>query len=263
MRTSVVSAPSQRAGGRRWPPPFAVVWTACLLAAVVAVVLAIGQPWEPTPTPFDPQIAAAASARWDAAHSQPTKVTVIGDSYTGGSLMGGSDQAHNWVFLAAGLLQKQKINIEVNSLGAGGSGYVATGQTNRTFDQLIPGAIGPDTKLIVFFGSRNDAGYAATVERSAARAFADAKRASPTAKLLVIGPPWTNGNPPASLLAARDGVQAATVAAGGVFVDPLADHWFTGPDSKLISTDGVQPTDAGHAYMAAKIAPQLAAILHD
>ena len=39
-----------------------------------------------------------------------------------------------------------------------------------------------------------------------------------------------------------------------MFVDPLAEGWFVGrPD--LIGADGVHPNDAGHAYLAEKIAP--------
>lgn len=42
--------------------------------------------------------------------------------------------------------------------------------------------------------------------------------------------------------------------AGATFVDPIAARWFVSrPD--LIGADGVHPTDAGHAYMAGKIAP--------
>jgi len=38
-----------------------------------------------------------------------------------------------------------------------------------------------------------------------------------------------------------------------VFIDPLVEGWFVGrPD--LIGSDGVHPNDAGHAYLAAKIA---------
>ncbi|ETB08755.1 hypothetical protein O980_21950 [Mycobacterium avium subsp. paratuberculosis 08-8281] len=43
-------------------------------------------------------------------------------------------------------------------------------------------------------------------------------------------------------------------AAGATFIDPIAEHWFVGrPD--LIGADGVHPNDAGHQYMADKIAP--------
>jgi lysophospholipase L1-like esterase len=41
---------------------------------------------------------------------------------------------------------------------------------------------------------------------------------------------------------------------GASFVDPIAQRWFVGrPD--LIGKDGVHPTDAGHVYLADKIAP--------
>jgi lysophospholipase L1-like esterase len=41
---------------------------------------------------------------------------------------------------------------------------------------------------------------------------------------------------------------------GATFVDPIAEHWFVGrPD--LIGADGVHPNDAGHQYMADRIAP--------
>jgi len=43
---------------------------------------------------------------------------------------------------------------------------------------------------------------------------------------------------------------------GAAFVDPIAEGWFVGrPD--LIGADGVHPTDAGHLYMAERIAPQI------
>ena len=49
-------------------------------------------------------------------------------------------------------------------------------------------------------------------------------------------------------------------AAGATFVDPIADRWFVGrPD--LIGADGVHPNDAGHAYIADKIAPLIGAQL--
>ena len=47
---------------------------------------------------------------------------------------------------------------------------------------------------------------------------------------------------------------------GATWIDPIAERWFVGrPD--LIGADGVHPTDAGHAYMADKIAPLIAAQL--
>ena len=70
----------------------------------------------------------------------------------------------------------------------------------------------------------------------------------------MIGPPWPTADVPDSLLQIRDVLNAAARAAGAAFVDPIGDRWFVDrPD--LIGADGVHPTDAGHAYLAAKIAP--------
>jgi lysophospholipase L1-like esterase len=56
------------------------------------------------------------------------------------------------------------------------------------------------------------------------------------------------------MLMIRDVLNAAARAAGAAFVDPIGDRWFVDrPD--LIGPDGVHPNDAGHEYLADKIAP--------
>ncbi len=49
--------------------------------------------------------------------------------------------------------------------------------------------------------------------------------------------------------------------AGATFVDPIAARWFVDRPG-LIGADGVHPTDAGHAYMAEKLAPLISAALN-
>jgi lysophospholipase L1-like esterase len=87
-----------------------------------------------------------------------------------------------------------------------------------------------------------------------------ARRTAPGARLLVIGPPWPTADVPESVLRIRDILGAAARTAGATFVDPLAEGWFVG-QPELIGADGVHPTDAGHAYMADKIAPLIRAQL--
>ena len=66
--------------------------------------------------------------------------------------------------------------------------------------------------------------------------------------------PWPTADPPPAVLTIRDSLRRQALAAGAVFIDPIAEGWFVGrPD--LIGGDGVHPTDAGHAYMAERIAP--------
>lgn len=193
-------------------------------------------------------------------HRVYTKIAVIGDSYTGGSEMGGTAPGKNWVELASAELLKSGTTIQWVRNGAGGSGYVARGQTDRTFLDLVPLTVEPTTELVVIFGSRNDASDP-VVEAAADAVLAKAKSVAPDAKILVIGPPSVSENVPSSYEDIRDQLGRAAERAGATFQDPLREQWFFGPDSDLIGSDGVHPTDGGHAYMAAKIAPRMAELL--
>jgi lysophospholipase L1-like esterase len=77
---------------------------------------------------------------------------------------------------------------------------------------------------------------------------------------LVIGPPWPTADPPDTVLRIRDALKYQAGVAGATFIDPIAAGWFVGRP-ELIGKDGIHPTDAGHAYMAAKIAPLIGAQL--
>jgi hypothetical protein len=86
------------------------------------------------------------------------------------------------------------------------------------------------------------------------------RRIAPSSKLLVIGPPWPTADPPFDVLYVRDILSSQAYDAGATFIDPISEGWFVGrPD--LIGPDGVHPNDAGHAYMADKIAPLIRAQL--
>jgi lysophospholipase L1-like esterase len=74
----------------------------------------------------------------------------------------------------------------------------------------------------------------------------------------VIGPPWPTADPPPEILRIRDILRYQAGILGATFVDPIAAGWFVG-HPELIGKDGVHPTDAGHAYMADKIAPYISA----
>jgi len=187
-------------------------------------------------------------------------VAVIGDSYTGGSNDGGlGDQG--WPMLAKAELARLGTPVTFSLHAVGGSGYANPGPSKLTFGGVIPVAVESVDRLVVLFGSRNDineiqsdaAAYAVAVRS----AFGKVRLLAPAAKILVIGPPWVNSNPPPAMLQMRDSLQAQAEAAGVTFVDPIAEQWFVG-QSGLIGSDGVHPTDAGHVYMAQKITPLIA-----
>ena len=186
--------------------------------------------------------------------SEFSRIAVIGDSYTTGTDEGGQGP-QSWTSRAWLLLAGQGARIDADVAAEGGAGYGIRGNQGSLFEDLTVRAVNRDDALVVFFGSRNDQPvdmqkYPVLVGDT----FQMARRVAPKAKFLVIGPPWPTADPPGEVFALRDSLRAQARAVGAIFIDPLAEGWFVGhPD--LIGPDGVHPTDAGHAYMAEKIAP--------
>jgi lysophospholipase L1-like esterase len=186
--------------------------------------------------------------------STPSRIAIIGDSYTAGSGEGGNGP-RSWPELATVLLTRQGIEVDADVAAEGGAGYGLRGSRGSAFEDLTAQAVRRNDDLIVFFGSRNDQPVDPQKFSSlAADTFHLARFAAPAAKVLVIGPPWPTASPPSAVLKIRDSLREQAAAVGAVFVDPITEGWFVGqPD--LIGQDGVHPNDAGHVYMAEKIAP--------
>jgi lysophospholipase L1-like esterase len=187
-------------------------------------------------------------------------IAVIGDSYTTGTKEGGQG-TKAWTARAWQMLARQGVRVAADVASEGRAGYGVRGDHNSLFADLTARAVKPDDVLVVYFGSRNDQGVDPVILSEMANASFDlARRTAPSARLLVIGPPWPTAEVPESVLQIRDILEAAARAVGATFVDPLADGWFVGRP-ELIGADGVHPTDAGHMYMADKIAPLIRAEL--
>lgn len=185
---------------------------------------------------------------------QLSHIAVIGDSYTTGANEGGLGPK-GWATLAWQELAQGGTPVTADVVAEGGAGYVARGNHGSIFGDLTARAVQPDDVLIVFFGSRNDKDADPAVITSMSHdALAAAARVAPSARILVIGPPWPTADVPPSVLRIRDILKAQAQQAGAAFSDPIAEGWFVGRP-ELIGADGIHPTDAGHAYMADKIAP--------
>ncbi len=182
------------------------------------------------------------------------RVAVVGDSYTTGTDEGGLGP-YSWTARTWRALAGQGVRIAPDVAAEGRAGYVVVGDHGSIFEDLTARAVTPDDVLVVFFGSRNDQGADLGMLAEKARSTFDlARHLAPKARLLVIGPPWPTADVPGDILAIRDVLNVEARAAGAAFVDPLGDRWFVDrPD--LIGADGVHPTDAGHEYLADKIAP--------
>jgi lysophospholipase L1-like esterase len=177
-------------------------------------------------------------------------LTVIGDSWSSGQPGIGGLGVKGWPTLVA-----RRFGSDFQNWAVGGTGYVnnAGGHTFQVRSQITA----PESQTVVVFGSVNDQTIApASVATAATATYQTIRTRAPGARLVVIGPQWPNAQRPANLLTIRDTVRQAALNAGAEFVDPLAEGWFdTHPD--LIGGDGWHPTDAGHAYLADRIASHL------
>jgi lysophospholipase L1-like esterase len=189
--------------------------------------------------------------------SRLNRVAVVGDSYTTGTDEGGLGPK-SWTALAWHTLTQRGVRIGADVSAEGRAGYGVPGDHGSIFEDLTGRAVKAEDALVVFFGSRNDQGFHPEDPQLLAGKVRDtfdlARLVAPSARLLVIGPPWPTADVPESILQIRDVLNAAARAAGAAFVDPIGDRWFVDrPD--LIGPDGVHPNDAGHQYLADKIAP--------
>lgn len=187
-------------------------------------------------------------------------IAIVGDSYTNGTDIGGKGP-NAWTARAFRTLARDGAPVAADVAAEGRAGYGVRGDHGSLFVDLTARAVKPNDDLVVFYGSRNDQGVDLTVlGAGASAAFATARGIAPTARLLVIGTPWPTANAPLGVLQIRDTLAFQAHLVGATFVDPIALRWFVDrPD--LIGRDGVHPTDAGHAYMAEKIAPLILAQL--
>jgi lysophospholipase L1-like esterase len=187
-------------------------------------------------------------------------VAVVGDSYTTGTDEGGLGRK-SWTARAWRTLGQRGMRIAADVAAEGKAGYGTPGDHGSLFEDLTARAVKPSDVLVVFFGSRNDRGVNLEVLAERVRAtFDSARRYAPTARLLVIGPPWPTADVPVDVLQIRDVLFAAARDAGVAWVDPIFEHWFVNIPG-LIGPDGVHPNDAGHQYLADKIAPLIGAQL--
>ncbi|MCW2714156.1 MAG: hypothetical protein JWN88_1203 [Frankiales bacterium] len=194
-----------------------------------------------SPTPAAVPVPAVPSAAEAPASSL---LAVYGDGYAAGNEQGGLGNA-GWPALLAA---QTRAELALHAVPR--AGYAAAGTTGQTFLDLVRTAPVPDATVTLVVGSRNDMNEdVGQVQQNAADTISRIRSQAPATAVVIVGPVWPGGNVPASVLAVRDAVRDAAVAAGVTFVDPLVEGWFT-EGVGLIAGDGVSPNDAGHAYLA-------------
>jgi lysophospholipase L1-like esterase len=184
---------------------------------------------------------------------------VIGDSFTGGSDMGGTGK-DGWPSLVQLGYTKGGARLQLNLLGRGGAGYVTKGLAKETFGETFKGNAFANQDVAVVFGGINDSDKpAAAVGAAASALYADIKKNSPKVELIVVGPAWPNDTPIPNMLEVRDAIKASALKAGATFIDPIEDGWFTGAAHSMIGVDGTHPDNDGHKFMAGKLSPTIVA----
>ncbi|WP_166793336.1 SGNH/GDSL hydrolase family protein [Cryobacterium lactosi] len=183
----------------------------------------------------------------------PPAVKFFGDSYTGGSEMGGVDDV-GWPAIAC-----VELGCTASVESSSGAGYIngeADGRgLNAALDSTRPGSL---ANVIVLAAGAND--YRATPAENALAADAFIARLQgrwPDANLVILGPFWRDDQPSEVLLQLDAHLEARAAAIGANFASPIRLGWLTGENGRFIGSDNVHPDDEGHAFIATQVIPLL------
>lgn len=187
------------------------------------------------PAPPDPVVPVA-----------PLQVLTIGDSIMRGWGLTPADAWPKVISLTNGW--------DVTNLGCDDAGFVVSGKPSQCADTLVGisssvAALHPD--LIIIEGSSNDFGQSNTQLLAATiKALAILRSQFPNADIVGLSTVWSDTAPPSQLADSNSQVQQAVEAVGGRYFDigqPLGGH------PEFLQNDGVHPTAAGQAALAAAI----------
>jgi lysophospholipase L1-like esterase len=143
-------------------------------------------------------------------------------------------------------------------LSHGGTGYMA-GAAGAKYGDQVTAVVNAKPSIVIVEGSITDRYYKpADVQKAAASLFDRLRAQLPNAKVVVVGPAWAGANPPADVVGVERAVKAAAAGRVALFVDPIAEHWFTGRNASFVDVDHVSPTDQGHKLIATMIAKDIA-----
>ncbi|MFI6034191.1 SGNH/GDSL hydrolase family protein [Streptomyces sp. NPDC051315] len=180
---------------------------------------------------------------------------VLGDSIAGGSSQGGNGP-RGWPSLVA-----RQLGLTLRLDGKGGTGYTTGGRQKggRPYPQRVADAIAAKPDLVIVEGSRNDSGPTRT-KAAAVDTLRRLRAGLPHARILVVGPIYSYPRPIGSH-PIDEAVSAAARKLGMPYVSAVRRGWFTGSAHRYIGSDGVHPTNAGHAYLAQRIRPELSRLV--
>jgi acyl-CoA thioesterase I len=197
----------------------------------------------PTPTPKPSPAQTPATNLRVALPKGPVSAIVFGDSYVAG--VGAS--AAREAFTEQAMTQ---LGWSATYFARDDSGYC----TSHSLDYLqrlkaIPP--GPAPTVFVLEGGINDtACNAAVLSAQISASITQIKTAYPKAALIVLGPVVPSKYSANQLVPVDNALEAAATAARVPYISPLTELWFTSANrAHYMSPDGVNPNQAGYAYL--------------
>jgi acyl-CoA thioesterase-1 len=207
------------------------------------------------------QVAAGTSVPASQSGDTTVRVVVIGDSLSTGL---GTSPEQAWPELLQSAQLSDQRPVQVTNAAENGSGYLVSGDDGDTFSMEVQGAVTPDTDVVVFFGSDNDAGAGPEELRDAAvLTFAAASSLAPDAVLVAVGPLSGSEETDPGLAGVRDVGASAAQYMGVNFIDPIAEQWFSGRADDLLGPDGEHPSAEGQEFLQDKMQQILSAAVQD
>jgi lysophospholipase L1-like esterase len=180
----------------------------------------------------------------------------LGDSYTSGWAGAGVGRA-GWPAIVGG-----EHGWRVKNYAVAGTGFVNPGWTGQPMRTRIQAVLRLQPGVVFVAGGHNDRRYGSSRAGAAADSVIRHLRAGlPDALIVVVGPIWQDGRPPASIKGLRDHLRRAARAVDALFIDPISERWFAGSAHRFIGRDGIHPTNAGHRHLAARVLAALDADL--
>lgn len=207
----------------------------------------------------------------------------FGDSLTDGSALNAGSGAGTWAHRVARLLGSDDYWDEAR----GGTGYITPGSFAVLADRVQTDVIAnaPD-RMTVWAGYNDNGGSQTSIKAAADSLFATIKTGLPSCDVYVLGCWSPTGSPAASITNTDNTLKTSAAAAGYPFISPVTGSIYnaagtlvathgpfitgsgrvgattgSGNADLYIGTDAVHPTDAGHVYLARRIAAAIQEVM--
>jgi lysophospholipase L1-like esterase len=168
---------------------------------------------------------------------------VFGDSYVAGVGANSTQDAFPEKAIS-------ELRWKVTYFGRAASGY-CTSHPVDYLQRLKSLRAGPAPTVFLLEGGINDVGCDPSALRAQISAsIAQINAVYPHAALILLGPAVPSKYKADQLLPVDQALTAAATAAGVPYISPLTENWFTDANRPgYMSPDGVNPNQAGHAYL--------------